>query len=345
MIVAEANPLVHNIETSTQRRPISYRKWSIRINKPEVMLSHNLYRLVDERRNSDYAYDLSVCRTKAWFVRNSDSGLVRVRANHCNLRWCPLCARSKSWIYSQQLIPWLNSARYPKFLTLTAKHREDDLRDQIDDLYDAFKRLRRRSIFKKNVFGGVWFFQIVKSSKTQAWHPHIHILIDSKYIKQQTLSDEWLSVTGDSFIVDIRAVKDKKKAIEYASRYVARPMSLRGLSDTEMLELFDSFHNRRLCGAFGSARGISFNAKNLDQSGEWVKIGTYESVMRFVDSDSDAAAIYSAWINNTKLDADIDFNYIDDFIANNYSHNKRLSAELSSGSLDVPPPDDYNLFN
>ena len=49
------------------------------------------------------------------------------------------------------------------------------------------------------------------NEKTGEWHPHIHIfaLVDS-WIDQQEFAEYWHSITGDSYIVDVRRAKKKR---------------------------------------------------------------------------------------------------------------------------------------
>lgn len=338
--MCESPTLVHNIETSGQLKTSVYRKYAVRWKKSEVKLSNRLYMVIDSERHTTYSDTFNACRTQAWFVKNTESSLVRVRSNHCNLRWCPLCASSKSWIYSQQMLPWLGKAKYPKFLTLTLKHSDDPLPEQISRIYTAFQKLKKKAAFKKHIFGGVWFFQVVKSKKTQEWHPHLHILLDGKYIAQKLLCQLWQEITGDSYIVHIEAVKDKKKALDYAARYVTRPMNLGGLTDDEMRELFEAFHGRRLCGVFGTARGITFNPDKLPTDGDWIKIGSWDVVMRFKSHDEAANAIYESWLKQEPLLEDVDFSGVDLFIESggNYNPGHRVErVKKPPNTLEMEP--------
>lgn len=338
--MSDNSSLVHNIETSGTRTHLGYREYAVRYKKGEVQLSKLLYKAIDNERRTTYSDSYNACRTRAWFVHNDESHIVRVRSNHCGLRWCPLCSASKSWIYSQQMIPWLGKCKHAKFVTLTLKHSELALSVQLDRIYKSFQSLKKKANFKKYIIGGVWFFQVVKSHKTQQWHPHLHILVDGRYMPQRILRQMWEKITGDSYIVHIEAVKNKQKALEYAARYVARPMSLRGLNNEEFCELFEAFHGRRLCGVFGTARGISFNPDKLPSSGNWVKIGSFDVVMRFKDYDQDATDIYSAWKTGEPLENPCDFSYADLFInsGGDYDPYHITRAKEKANPPPVPEP-------
>jgi len=64
---------------------------------------------------------------------------------------------------------------------------------------------------------------------------HAHILVYGPYISQEYLSNCWKKVTGDSYIVDIRAVKDMNIALYYITKYIHKA------PEFEQLEQYTSF--------------------------------------------------------------------------------------------------------
>src|SRR4030042_2043678 len=65
---------------------------------------------------------LNSCRTYARFAQHTSTGKVIVLSSHCRLRWCPLCARSRSFEIQTKLTSWLHSIRWPAFITFTLRH-------------------------------------------------------------------------------------------------------------------------------------------------------------------------------------------------------------------------------
>lgn len=58
------------------------------------------------RKQADRVRD---CRTAAWFVRHRQTGEVRIAANHCRHRWCPLCATAlRNW-RTQAVLRWITN--------------------------------------------------------------------------------------------------------------------------------------------------------------------------------------------------------------------------------------------
>ena len=137
---------------------------------------------------------------------------------------CPFCsairASKQSTAYHDKMVHILkeNPNLKPVFMTLTVKNG-DDLKERFNHLKDSFKTLqsRRRDWLKKGrgynelckAHGIVFAYEITNNGK--GWHPHLHmILLVDDWIDKDKLSDEWLSITGDSFIVDVRRVKSTK---------------------------------------------------------------------------------------------------------------------------------------
>ncbi|MBA7679212.1 hypothetical protein ES703_87496 [subsurface metagenome] len=292
----------------------SYRDYTTRRGTDEDRLTRVLYDTVDDDLNTIYVELYDKCRTDAWFVREIETGYVRIVSHHCRLRWCSFCARVKAFKASLLLEGWVRKALHPKLLTLTLKSADLPLATQIDRIYDAFRSLRKREVFKSRLLGGVWFFQVTKSSKTGYWHPHIHCLCEGRYIPHRDLKSMWEEITGDSVIVDIRPVRNVRTLTNDVTRYISRPMSLKGLSPDSMLNLFHAFHGRRLCGTFGTARKISQQIKLENPAPKIEKVGSWSTVMFSRKSDPAAQQILDCYLRSEPLPAGIDVLEVDDFI-------------------------------
>lgn len=63
---------------------------------------------------------------------------------------------------------------------------------------------------------------------------HAHAIVYGPYIAQKKLSESWRKMTGDSFIVDIRAIRSPQKAARYVLKYISKPPqtdSLKAVAD------------------------------------------------------------------------------------------------------------------
>lgn len=314
--MANSNSSSLDTKSSTTQipTPSTYRAALLAKNSVAMDKAIAVYSAISFETESGQYHRLTKCRTDAYFYRNKITGSVRVGSNSCHLRFCPLCAKSRELRVQENTVAWLKKTRYPKFLTLTLAHNNEPLQNQMTRLYDCWKHLRRLIHFKSRAKGGIWFFQIKKSKNDNCWHPHLHCVLEGGYISQKVLSKEWLRITGDSLIVDIRMIKDLKKAADYVARYAATPCYLPTLSDDDAIELAYALKGRRICGTFGTARIAKLTAKAEYDSSEWEYLGSWRLVVELKDCDADASAIFNAWRTGQSLDKSANINRYLDFL-------------------------------
>jgi len=302
--MSENSALVQHKETTDRwTTPNTYQDLLKREHAAEFQAAEFLYGAIDEREKPDKLSRLQSCRTNAWFIRHNVSGEVRIASNSCKLRWCPLCAQARQNYIASEVSQWFRKVDYPKLLTLTLRHTSSPLADQVNFLYHSFQKLRKRKFVSKRLRGGVWFFQVKKSKDGSAWHPHIHVLIDSDFIAQKKLCQAWAEITKGSTIIDIRAVMDTDKAVQHNARYCATPATLVDLLPWERMELYETFAKRRLVGCFGTAKAISLRPTKPPDSESWISVGGWSLVVGLAGSDSRADNILEAWRNKRPLDS------------------------------------------
>lgn len=293
---------VHTEETTPPPQPFdSYRDKLINRDRPEFEASASLYDSVDDRDYSQYWYALRACRTDAWFAVSTVTRKVTVLSNACRLRWCPICSTARAHTIAHQVRGWLEPQSKPKLLTLTLKHSDESLESQIHRLYACFDTLRRRKWFASKVRGGIWFFQVKKSKETDQWHPHLHCLLDAEFLPFRAIKENWMSITGNSDVIDIRAIWNPARAADYVSRYAARPANLNQLSHTDRLVVYDSLKGRRLCGSWGKAKSIRLSANSNQEFKNAVNVMTWKSAQFLIHSDAFAAAVYEAYKSGDPL--------------------------------------------
>lgn len=310
-----ASTQVHNIETTVAPDTYdSYRAYRTSFCTDEVEATQQLYSILDENPEKPKLKALNECRKWAWFVRDSENGHVHVMSNSCRLRWCPICSTARSRYMVQNIRPWISSLNTPRFLTLTMKHSNAPLAHQIDILYKNFRNLRLNKQFKEYVHGGIWFFQVKLNKAKDQWHPHIHCILQGKYIPHVFLSKLWYRVTKCSHIVDIRLVTDPEHAANEVSKYSARPAHLKDYDIELRIEIYHAMHGRRLCGKWGTAKAVSLSPpKKLDKD-QFPRVGSWTVVIGMKSEDARAQAIYDAWSQNLPLASDISILQIDNFV-------------------------------
>lgn len=287
---------VHTKETTpTDRTPHTYRVRCLSHCLPEYIHVERALRLSDAPRHIAQLKRLSECRNAAWFVQHEGTLEVRVVASTCKVRWCPMCQRTRRSIIVPGIAHYVETTSQPKFLTLTLKHSNRPLADQVQHLYKAFTRLRATKFWKDRVFGGVWFFQVTRSKSSRQWHPHLHVLVDANWLPHAELRRHWDYITGGSHIVDIRLVRDPDKTADYVARYATCPCNVRNLCDADKLEVVTTFDDRRLSGTFGSAKGIPLRPKKQADWFKWRYVVGYYGATLHAAAEPALKALLKAW--------------------------------------------------
>jgi hypothetical protein len=314
-------------KSTTIHRPLNptYRDYLLQDLKAAYSRAYDYYIGYDSS-NFDFSQKrFLTCHNQAVFARNNETGYVRVLARSCHLRFCPICNRAREKLIRRNVTDWLELKKYPKFLTLTLKHSNDDLRAQIDKLYRCFKEFRRLKLVKQRVQSGIWFFQITRGKTGNEWHPHLHCILTGGYLPKTELQKNWMRITGESFMVDIRLIRDVVSAACEVARYAVQACNIKTLNCEEMFTLDCALKRRRICGTWGSARKQRLTQSPKYVSSEWTIVGSWSAVLGCKSNVLAASEIYSAWERGVPLAKDISVDDLDDFVKG------------------IPPPDEIEI--
>lgn len=194
----------------------------------------------------------------------------RVRCNTCRDRFCVPCAGTRARIVAHTLIDLLGDEP-ARFITLTVKHTDAPLRQQVDRLYRSYKKLRKTVLWQRHVFAAAALLEIKRGRDDRLWHPHLHVLTKGRFVPHADLKNEWHRITEDSFIVDIRIIKDPARAAAYVSKYVTKPMVQTYSTDTDAVaEAVQAMHHRRTVLLTGDWRNLHWEKQTDDHTWEWV---------------------------------------------------------------------------
>lgn len=189
---------------------------------------------------------------------------------------CPLCAIRRgskflaAYLQRWDIIKAENPALKPFLITLTVKDGED-LKERFNHLHKAQKELwkRRSRIYPTAldcVTGAVWSYEVKRGSNSGAWHPHLHMIALSETMPDQAqLSEEWHSITGDSFIVDVRPISEDDPAsgfievFKYAVKFSDQPPA-------DTVHAWVTLASKRLLASSGAFRGVEVPDTLLDDS-------------------------------------------------------------------------------
>jgi len=228
------------------------------------------------------------CGDSAWIMQDADDPTrYRLAAATCHDRFCIPCARDRSRLIQHNICERLDG-KFARFVTLTLKGGEVDLDFGIRRLLACFRRMRQRRFWKRKVDGGAAFIEFTWSPKTLAWHVHLHIICHGRFIPKADLSAEWYSVTGDSFIVDLSAVRDNAKIAQYVSKYVTKPFDHNDTRVADRIEeILTATRGKRLILTFGDWQDMTLICKPGD--GEWIIVGDLDSVIAWAIGGDNSA--------------------------------------------------------
>jgi len=207
-----------------------------------------------------------------------------VKAHTCKQHLlCSFCAMRRSGKFVAKNLPKVeqvfneNRARIPALVTFTVKNGPN-LQERFMHLKRAHRRLNRRRLDAKagktktewlKVAGGITSYEFTKKDEGD-WHPHIHALVMlDDFIDQKALSDEWLDITGDSFIVDIRRIRGNPNAggLDIASALLEvckYALKYHDMTLADTWHAYQTLRTRRLVDSFGSLRGVEIPDNLLD---------------------------------------------------------------------------------
>lgn len=208
------------------------------------------------------------CRTAAVW-QSEDTGALRVEQARCNHRFCPRCSVMRAWELECCVREAVKEVDSPMFLTLTMQSREDPLKDQIARLVACARRMRQRKQWQKHIKGGVQVIETTYNANTGLWHPHLHILADATYWKQKALSREWLAVTEDSRIVDVRRVHSQAQAAKYIAKYTAKGADVEKVPPDRIPEWIHAMRGVRLAQTFGTLHGVKTRRQKERSTQKW----------------------------------------------------------------------------
>jgi hypothetical protein len=214
----------------------------------------------------------------------------RLKSYTCRCRHCEPCARTKANRIAAALREKLGGdagvprrdgvvrrerfgttsgpgAQRFRFITLTLKHSDAPLADQIKRLYRSFKKLRSFKPWKKSQRGGAFILEVKHNGRH--WHPHLHVISDGNFIDKELLSKLWHKATGDSYIIDIRQLSRTNDVAAYVAKYITKSTSDSVWNDPDRAqEWVIASKGVRTCATFGSWRGFAL-LKKMHQANDW----------------------------------------------------------------------------
>jgi len=198
-------------------------------------------------------------------------------ADYCHDRFCRPCAAARSRRLADALTAHVGNRRV-RLITLTLRSCRDPLKVQLKRMMLCFRNLRQRPWWQAKVTGGLACIEVTHSAETGLWHPHVHVIACGSYVPQAELSGQWLSVTGDSPVVDVRDGGDVAATCRYVSKYVSKgvPASIMGNVNLAC-EVVTAFTGTRGYTTFGDWHGLAVTVTDDDTL--WIKIAPLDAII------------------------------------------------------------------
>jgi len=218
------------------------------------------------------------CGSAAWVVKHPGKPFeYKVMSDYCHDRFCLPCAAIRARTIAGNLAAALEGQQV-RFVTLTLRSEPGDpLSPLLDRLHYCFARLRRHQWWASRVDGGICILEVKYVATSRRWHPHLHLLVQGRYLPQPELAALWLKYTQDSYIVDVRMVRGTGLLTHYVTKYVAKPGDYTTLhSPLLLLEMVKSLQGRRLCSTFGHWRG--FRLLDRGEAVGWLFVDTLAGI-------------------------------------------------------------------
>jgi Replication protein len=217
-----------------------------------------------------------------------------VGADLCTHRMCHHCAKLRSRKLAgrvHEMVGKLREKDIRRYALLTLTFRDTEVLDgAVDRCWADFRKLRQRKLWG-SVRGCLGTMEIERGKCSGQWHPHLHVLVARSScrclrgrrpgdggptcahgkpwcphaLNQCCLSEAWQEITGDSFVVDIRAVHADedggmrgavREVVKYCTKLTEVSARKRGDGLSDVLELHRAIRKRRLLMTAGVFRGL-----------------------------------------------------------------------------------------
>lgn len=235
------------------------------------------YYLADQNENK-LSIELRNCGNYATFREYFTIGQIRLsRICTCKRHLlCPLCAIRRGAKALRVYIARVEHLRkndpllIPYMVTLTVKNGPD-LNERFKHLTASLRAYHKRrkgtrqhgEILKAK--SAVWSYEFTnRHERGTGWHPHVHaIWLCHEKPDAFKLSKEWKSITGDSYIVDVRPLNDADPVASFCEVF-KYALKFSDLENSDRLTAYRTLKGKRLQDSFGELRGLDIEPTDAD---------------------------------------------------------------------------------
>lgn len=248
-------------------------------------LWHSYYRTKDEEIATK-AKGLYNCARHLVFRHFYTVGEIKLTQlitcqNHLLCAFCALRRGVK--LMRSYFLKWLEirDDKSLHLMTLTVKNGED-LEERTAHLRACFKKLimkgkdarrGKSSSCMGKVTGGVSAIEVTHEGR--GYHPHIHALVTmavGDVITKDELEKEWLKISKDSFICDIRPVRsdDNESQLGGFAEVFKYALKFSTMTPAKVVEAAETFAGRRMVNSWGVFWGVKISEDDADEIDDWL---------------------------------------------------------------------------
>ena len=221
------------------------------------------------------AGSMDACGNATVDIECNDCGHMQKVDHHCDNRVCGKCGSSrwsrtvknlKKRIFDR--MDWNNV----RFMTLTVGNKENLDKQDVIDIRESFKKLKRRDYFDSLINGGVY---AIECNYNGSWNLHMHVVYEGGFIDQKRLSDAWEDITGYG-VVDVRKSNNKDSDAKELAKYISKQPDVSSPSSDDTVEeeadrLFE-YHEAMYRTNLVQPFGIFHHSSNHAVSLRWANI-------------------------------------------------------------------------
>lgn len=211
----------------------------------------------------------------------------------CKSRYCPTCARLKSYIWCAALYPklkdWIDAGYYVTFGNFTIPNTED-LQQGIDTINNAWRFMTNKLYkkeFKQRFDGGIKSLEVKRGKYSHLWHPHFHCIFLSKQKKKDFdfMRNAWQKAVehvggGKANPPDMHGVRNNNEKGFIANilevvKYITKLNDLVKMEPEDISHLYYTMKGAHTINPWGCLRGTLKKVEKIDEEENEDKIVGY----------------------------------------------------------------------
>lgn len=224
--------------------------------QPKKKMNLKMYEFIENKLSESGRELFESCSNFNLFITTQDKDKKkRVKGSDCKNRFCPICSWRKARKDAMKIAIMMEAIKQEKnkefiFLTLTTPNiKADEVKNEIDRLNKAFKKLFDRAQIKKSIKGYIRKLEMTYNKVRDDYNPHFHVLLcvdkgyfskKSLYIKQEDWLEMWRDVTDMPEITQVHVQKvqtTRGNAVAEVAKYSAKDYEMATSQD-----VFDVFY-------------------------------------------------------------------------------------------------------